>query len=88
MLLGGPALGLRLIVLALMSAGLMVADHRQHHLSRIRDWLSAVAYPFQWSVQAPLAAWTSTRESLAPRVRASKRTMSGSQPTTSCSGSR
>ena len=69
LLLGGPALGLRLIVLALMSAGLMVADHRQHHLASIRDWLSAAAYPFQWAVQAPLAAWTSARESLATRSR-------------------
>ena len=67
LLLGGPALGLRLIVLALMSAGLMVADHRQHHLAAIRDWLSAAAYPFQWAVQAPLAAWTAARESLATR---------------------
>ncbi len=69
LLLGGPALGLRLIVLALMSTGLMVADHRQHHLASIRDWLSAAAYPFQWAVQAPLAAWTSASESLATRSR-------------------
>ena len=39
-----------------MAAGLMVADHRQHHLAAIRDWLSRpLAYPFQWAVQAPLA---------------------------------
>ncbi|MDP9199766.1 MAG: rod shape-determining protein MreC [Pseudomonadota bacterium] len=69
LLLGGPALGLRFIVLALMSAGLMVADHRQHHLAVVRDWLSAVAYPFQWTVQAPLAAWTAARESFASRSR-------------------
>jgi rod shape-determining protein MreC len=66
-LLGGPALGLRLIVLALMSVGLMVADHRQHNLSRVRDWLSAAAYPFQWTVQSPLAAWIAARESFATR---------------------
>ncbi len=69
LLLGGPALGLRLIVLALVSAGLMVADHRQHHLAVIRDWLSAAAYPVQWAVQAPLAAWSATRESFASRSR-------------------
>ncbi len=69
LLLGGPALGLRLIVLALMSAGLMVADHRQHRLAAIRDWVSTAAYPFQWAVQAPLAAWVATRESLATRAR-------------------
>jgi len=68
LLLGGPALGLRLIVLALMSAGLMVADHRQHRLAAFRDWVSTAAYPFQWAVQAPLAAWMATRESLATRA--------------------
>ena len=69
LLLGGPALGLRLIVLAIFSAGLMVADHRQHHLAVIRDWMSAAVYPFQWAVQAPLVAWTATRESFASRSR-------------------
>ncbi|HEX9706284.1 MAG TPA: rod shape-determining protein MreC [Steroidobacteraceae bacterium] len=69
LLLGGPALGLRLILLALVSAGLMVADHRQHRLAAIREWVSTAAYPFQWAVQAPLAAWTATRESLATRAR-------------------
>ncbi len=69
LLLGGPALGLRLIVLAILSAGLMVADHRQHHLAVIRDWMSVAVYPFQWAVQAPLAAWTATREAFASRSR-------------------
>jgi rod shape-determining protein MreC len=69
LLLGGPALGLRLIVLAILSAGLMVADHRQHHLAVIRDWMSAAVYPFQWAVQAPLQAWTAARESFASRAR-------------------
>ena len=69
LLLGGPALGLRLFVLAILSFGLMVADHRQHHLAVIRDWLSAVVYPVQWAVQAPLALWDSARESFASRAR-------------------
>jgi rod shape-determining protein MreC len=69
LLLGGPALGLRLIVLAILALGLMVADHRQHRLAVIRDWLSAVVYPVQWAVQAPLVAWNSVRESLATRAR-------------------
>ncbi len=59
LLLGGPALGLRLIVLGLAAAGLMVADHRQHYLATARDWLSGAAYPIQWAVQAPLEAWDS-----------------------------
>lgn len=69
LLLGGPALGLRLIVLALVSAGLMVADHRQHQLARIRDWMSAAIYPLQWAVQAPVQAWDSLRDSFASRSR-------------------
>ena len=69
LLLGGPALGLRLIVLALASAGLMVADHRQHHVAMVRDWASAAVYPLQWAVQAPLQAWTAMRESFATRAR-------------------
>jgi len=69
LLLGGPALGLRLIVLAILSLGLMVADHRQNHLAVIRDWLSAAVYPVQWAVQAPFAVWNSARESLASRAR-------------------
>jgi rod shape-determining protein MreC len=69
LLLGGPALGLRLIVLAILSLGLMIADHRQHQLAVIRDWLSALVYPVQWAVQAPLAVWNSARESLATRAR-------------------
>lgn len=69
LLLGGPALGLRLIVLAVLSLGLMVADHRQQRLAVVRDWMSAVVYPVQWLVQAPLAAWTSATESLSSRAR-------------------
>jgi len=68
LLLGGPALGLRLIVLALASAGLMVADHRQHHLAMARDWASAAVYPFQWAVQAPVQAWAAMRASFATRA--------------------
>ncbi len=69
LLLGGPALGLRLIVLAILSAGVMVADHRQHHLAVVRDWMSAAVYPLQWAVQAPLTAWDAIRDSFASRAR-------------------
>ncbi len=68
LLLGGPARGLRLIVLAILSAGLMIADHRHHHLAVIRDWMSAVVYPVQWAVQAPVSVWRSARESFESRA--------------------
>jgi rod shape-determining protein MreC len=69
LLLGGPALGLRLIVLAAMATGLMVVDHRQHHLAVIRDAVAALAYPVEWAVQAPVAAWASMREAFATKTR-------------------
>ena len=69
LLLGGPALGLRLIVLAAMAAGLMVADHRQHHLAVIRDGVASLAYPIQWAVQAPVQAYAAMRESFATKTR-------------------
>jgi rod shape-determining protein MreC len=69
LLLGGPALGLRLIVLAALATGLMVADHRQHHLAAIRDGIASLAYPVQWAVQAPVQAWGGLRESFATRTR-------------------
>ncbi len=69
LLLGGPALGLRLLVLAAMAAGLMVADHRQHRLSAIRDAVATLAYPVQWAISAPVQAFDSMRESFATRTR-------------------
>jgi rod shape-determining protein MreC len=68
LLLGGPALGLRLIVLGAMAAGLMVADHRQHHLAAIRDGIATLAYPIQWAAQAPVRAWNALRESAATKT--------------------
>jgi rod shape-determining protein MreC len=69
LLLGGPALGLRLLVLGAMAAGLMVADHRQHHLAAIRDGIASLAYPIQWAVSAPVQAWDAMRESFETRTR-------------------
>lgn len=67
LLLGGPPRGLRLLVLSALAIGLMVADHHQHHLAVIRDWLSAAAYPVQWAVQAPLEGWDGLKAALASR---------------------
>lgn len=69
LLLGGPALGLRLMVLAAMAAGLMVADHRAHQLAAIRDAIASLAYPIQYAVQAPIEAWSALRESFATKSR-------------------
>lgn len=69
LLLGERARGLPLVALALLSVGLMVADHRQHHLAVVRQWLSVAAFPFQWAAQAPLAAWSVLQDRLASRTR-------------------
>lgn len=69
LLLGGPALGLRLVVLVAMAVGLMVADHRQHRLAAIRDAIATLAYPIQWAVQAPVQAFGVVRESFATKTR-------------------
>jgi rod shape-determining protein MreC len=52
-----------------MAAGLMVADHRQHHLAAIRDGVATLAYPIQWAVSAPVQAFDAMRESFATRSR-------------------
>lgn len=69
LLLTGPSLGLRLAILTLASLALMVADHRQRYLTVVRDGLSVAAYPFQWAVAAPFAAWRAATESFATRSR-------------------
>ncbi len=68
LLLGGPALGLRLLVLAAMAAGLMVADHRQHRLAAIRDAVATLAYPIQWAISTPVQAFDAMRKSLATKT--------------------
>ena len=68
LLLGGPALGLLLIVLAALAAGGMVADPRQRPLAVIRAGVAALAYPLPWAVQAPVQAWAAMRESLATAI--------------------
>jgi rod shape-determining protein MreC len=52
-----------------MAAGLMVADHREHHLASIRDGIASLAYPIQYAVQAPVQAFAAMRESFATKAR-------------------
>lgn len=55
----GPTLGMRLFLLAFLSISLMVLDHRQKHLDRIRDVLSYAVYPVRALVDLPfsLSSW-------------------------------
>ncbi len=55
----GPTLGTRLLLLAFLSISLMVLDHREGHLDRIRQVLSYAVYPVRALVDLPfsLSSW-------------------------------
>ena len=52
-----PALGLRVLVLIIISIVLMYLDHRQNHLDGIRSGIGAAVYPVQLVVDAPVRLW-------------------------------
>ncbi len=64
---GGFALGARFVVLAAVAIGLMLADHRHNHLSRVRELLGLAVYPVQFVVDMPFSTWRSVSESMADR---------------------
>jgi rod shape-determining protein MreC len=53
----GPALGLRFLVLFVLSIIMLVVDHREHHLDALRRTISAGIYPLRIIVDAPVAIW-------------------------------
>jgi rod shape-determining protein MreC len=50
-----PSVFTRMILAVAVSIGLMVADHKGHHLERIRDALSILLYPVQAAAGIPSA---------------------------------
>jgi len=52
----GPSVGLRFFLLAALCVTLMVWDHRNNHLDRIRSILSVVVYPIRAAVDLPFFA--------------------------------
>jgi rod shape-determining protein MreC len=62
-----PALGIRLIVLLVVSIILMVLDHRQNHLGAVRQAIGAAVYPLQVIVDAPFRLWDWIREGTTER---------------------
>jgi len=52
-----PALGIRLLVLILISIVLMYLDHRENHLDAARKAIGAAVYPIQLIVDAPVRLW-------------------------------
>ena len=51
----GPSLVARFLLLASLSIGLMVADHRNHYLTSLRSVLSTSVYPLYRLVDAPFS---------------------------------
>lgn len=66
-LFSGPGAGLRLLLLVALAVVLMVLDHRNQHLIRIRSYLAAGLYPLQEAVDAPTQATRWAQENLASR---------------------
>ena len=62
-----PALGIRLILLLVVSIILMVLDHRQNHLGAVRQAIGAAVYPLQVIVDAPFRLWDWIREGTTER---------------------
>lgn len=68
---GGRAatsLGARFLLLSVVSLALMVLDHRDDHLSRLRQAFSVLVYPIQMSVNLPFKTWQWASTSLADRA--------------------
>ena len=62
-----PALGIRLLVLMLISMMLMYLDHRENHLDAVRKGIGAAVYPVQLVVDAPFRLWAWIAESTSSR---------------------
>lgn len=62
-----PALGARLLICMAISILLMVLDHRQGHLERVRDIIGVAVYPIQIVVDAPFRLWDWLREGTTSR---------------------
>lgn len=58
------ALGFGFFVLAFACIALMVVDHRDSHLERVRQVLSVAVHPIRVLVDLPFAAWESASQSL------------------------
>jgi rod shape-determining protein MreC len=64
---GQVSLGARFVLLGLFALALMVVDHKQQHLQRVRDVLSLAVLPMQLVVDMPFRGWDALTESLTDR---------------------
>lgn len=63
----GVSLGARFLLLAIACLSLMLLDHREGHLSQVRQGLSVAVYPIRVLVNLPFDAWQSASSMLADR---------------------
>lgn len=62
-----PALGLRFLLLAVLSILLLIIDHRYNHLDAARKAIGATVYPLRVVVDAPVSLWHWLGETAATR---------------------
>lgn len=60
----GPPIGVRTLGLVVLALVLLLLDHREGHLDRARDALTALTYPIQLVVDLPVRTTERARESL------------------------
>ncbi len=63
----GVSLGARFLLLAIACISLMLLDHREDHLSRVRQGLSIAVYPIRVLVNMPFDGWQAATSMLADR---------------------
>jgi len=61
------SLGARGVLLAVLALILMIVDHHQDHLTRVRELLSLALYPLNVAVDLPYRTWHSLSEAVADR---------------------
>jgi len=64
---GELSLGARFVLLAVLALILIVVDHRQDHLSRVRDVLALAVYPIQVAVDLPFKTWQTMTTAVSDR---------------------
>jgi rod shape-determining protein MreC len=60
-------MGARFLLLSLVCLALMILDHRDQHLERVRQGLSVLVYPVRMLVDMPFRGWASVRTNFASR---------------------
>lgn len=64
---GSVPLGLRFIMITIISGSLMVLDHHESHLTSIRRAFSIVVYPIQVAVNLPFTGWRLANQAISSR---------------------